>query len=1079
MKRYQYQMNKKSPGWQRLLICMILSCLFAMQCVTRAFADDWETEEGNENNKQLTGDLIGYRDGYSAILYDGSNGLPTSEANTIVQADDGFLWIGSYAGLVRYDGNTFERLDSSTGITSVKCLHNDSKGRLWIGTNESGVFLMEKDELRSWTTADGLGSSSIRAITEDRDGRIYIGTTGGLTILDQDMNLQPLNDPRLYKAFIQLLCPGTDGKIYGLTNDGDGFVLENGKLIIFLDHAKANYSAITCLYPDPEKPGYIYFETDSGLLLHGDTKNFGKEASLIDLPLTQIMNMAYINNRLWFCCRNGIGVMENGQVYVLENVPMNNSVNHVTSDYEGNLWFASTRQGVMKVVPNQFTDIFEAYHLEECVVNSTCMLDDLLYIGTDNGLIVVDENGNQVKDLPVTEAAFANGEPFSDSPYLNLITMLTNCRIRSIMKDSQDRLWFSAWRQYGILRYDHGKVMIFSDSDGLYSTNVRRVEECADGSFIVAESGGLNVIKGDEVVASYGTEDGITNTEILCVEPGRNGEIFLGSDGGGIFILTDQGTVHIGAQEGLTSEAVMRIKYDEVYDVYWIVTGNSLAWLSADDYTLHTIDRFPYSNNFDLYRNKNDMMWILSSNGIYVTSTASLLANKGFNPLYYGIPNGLPCTATANSYSWLSDEGDLYMAGSTSVAKININTPYVNISNLKASVPFIDADDRRIYPDEDGGFTIGSSVRKISIHAYVFNYSLIDPQVTYRLKGFDQTFSTLRRSELGPIGYTNLSGGDYRFVIQLVDQMGGGNKVMSVRITKIKAIYENVWFYILSALCFILLIVFSIRQYVSYTIRRVEKKHREEAEKERIRTELNTAGGIQQSMLPHEFPPYPDRDEFNIYAMMDPAREIGGDFYDYFLIDDDHLCLVIADVSGKGIPAALFMMMSKIIVQSYANAITSPAEILTRANETICANNPVNMFVTVWLGILEISTGKLVAANAGHEYPYLMKDGKFSLLKDRHGFIIGTLEGVRYKEYELQLEPGDRIFVYTDGVPEASNPDQEMFSSDNLLKALNKDPQASVEQILSNVRDALNDFVKDAEQFDDVTMLCLEYKGKK
>jgi serine phosphatase RsbU (regulator of sigma subunit) len=248
------------------------------------------------------------------------------------------------------------------------------------------------------------------------------------------------------------------------------------------------------------------------------------------------------------------------------------------------------------------------------------------------------------------------------------------------------------------------------------------------------------------------------------------------------------------------------------------------------------------------------------------------------------------------------------------------------------------------------------------------------------------------------------------------------------------------------------------------------------AAEKRIEQELEFARTIQESALPKNFA-FP-RDDFEIYATMDPAKEVGGDFYDFFFVDQNRLALVIADVSGKGIPAALFMMMSKIIVQSYANTGISPAEILSNANETLSDNNPIEMFVTVWLGILEISTGKLTAANAGHEYPYIMKNGQFSMLKDKHGFVIGGMKGVRYKEYEVQLEPGDRIFVYTDGVPEATNAQNAMFQNDNLLKALNKDPEASPEQILANVNEAVNDFVKDAEQFDDLTMLCLEYKGK-
>jgi sigma-B regulation protein RsbU (phosphoserine phosphatase) len=211
---------------------------------------------------------------------------------------------------------------------------------------------------------------------------------------------------------------------------------------------------------------------------------------------------------------------------------------------------------------------------------------------------------------------------------------------------------------------------------------------------------------------------------------------------------------------------------------------------------------------------------------------------------------------------------------------------------------------------------------------------------------------------------------------------------------------------------------------------------------------------------------------------MDPAKAVGGDFYDFFLIDNDHLCLVMADVSGKGIPAALFMMATKIIVASCAMLGKSAAEILTQTNEAICSNNREEMFVTIWVGILEISTGKLTAANGGHEYPILKQaGGRFELIKDKHGLAIGAIDGVQYKQYELLLEPGSKLFVYTDGVPEATDKDYKMFGTDRLLTVLNENPDSSPEQILDRVGCAIDDFVKDAEQFDDQTMLCIEYRG--
>jgi sigma-B regulation protein RsbU (phosphoserine phosphatase) len=187
--------------------------------------------------------------------------------------------------------------------------------------------------------------------------------------------------------------------------------------------------------------------------------------------------------------------------------------------------------------------------------------------------------------------------------------------------------------------------------------------------------------------------------------------------------------------------------------------------------------------------------------------------------------------------------------------------------------------------------------------------------------------------------------------------------------------------------------------------------------------------------------------------------------------------LITAAVSGKGIPAALFMMASKIILQSCAMLGQSPGEILTKTNEAICSNNQEEMFVTVWLGILEISTGKITAANAGHEYPVLKKDGQFRLYKDRHGFVVGGMDGMKYREYEIRMEPGDKLFLYTDGVPEATDAEDAMFGTERMIAALNEEPEASPRTVIRNVRRSVDAFVKDAEQFDDLTMLCLTYKG--
>lgn len=250
------------------------------------------------------------------------------------------------------------------------------------------------------------------------------------------------------------------------------------------------------------------------------------------------------------------------------------------------------------------------------------------------------------------------------------------------------------------------------------------------------------------------------------------------------------------------------------------------------------------------------------------------------------------------------------------------------------------------------------------------------------------------------------------------------------------------------------------------------------SEKERLSTELSLASKIQTSMIPSTFPAFPDRKDFEIYASMIPAREVGGDFYDFFLVDDDHLCIVIADVSGKGVPAALFMMATKILIANFAKMGKSPCEVLTAANEAICKNNKQEMFVTVWLGIIELSTGKLVSANAGHEYPIIMNAGGFfEVFKDKHGFVIGGLPGIRYIESEVVLKPGSKLFIYTDGIPEATDGAGNMFGLERTAQSLNDSKDADTQSIIDNIRLSVEAFVGGAEQFDDLTMLVFEYKG--
>ncbi len=251
------------------------------------------------------------------------------------------------------------------------------------------------------------------------------------------------------------------------------------------------------------------------------------------------------------------------------------------------------------------------------------------------------------------------------------------------------------------------------------------------------------------------------------------------------------------------------------------------------------------------------------------------------------------------------------------------------------------------------------------------------------------------------------------------------------------------------------------------------------SEKERIGAELNVATQIQADMLPRIFPAFPSRKDFDIYATMTPAKEVGGDFYDFFLVDDDHLAMVMADVSGKGVPAALFMVIAKTLIKNRTMMGGSPSEILAYVNDQLCEGNEAGLFVTVWLGILELSTGKGMAANAGHEHPAIRRgNGSFELVKYRHSPALATMEGMSFREHEFEMYPGDALYVYTDGVTEATNQDKVLFGEERMVEALNRRANEKPQVLLETVKAAIDEFVGDAEQFDDITMLGLDYFGR-
>ena len=691
---------------------------------------------------------------YTSQVYDESNGLPASEANFILGASDGYIWVGAYSGIMRFDGNNFTRLEASDGLANGRGLFEDSLGRIWVGTNDNGVVVIDGEKRTHLTYKDGLPSSSIRIFAEDADGDVFIGTTAGVCFADRELKIQQVHNERLKEERVLKLESDQEGRIYGQTKSGLIFLIENRIVTKIYSSEELGVEKITTILADPNASGKLYMGTEGSSVYYGD---FGADVfklKKIDVnPLVGVHWISFDCNRIWIASVNQAGYLDEKQRFVLlDDLSFDSGIEMMTSDYQGNMWFASSTQGIMKIVTNHFTDVMQQAGFSDVVVNAACLWKNRLFIGTDHGLNIIDNDGRPLENK-LTEA-------------------IGDTRVRCLAKGYANDLWVGTYtNNKGLLHIDSNwNITVFNTAGGMPDNEIRDITVQPDGLVLAATNGGLAVIGNGTIRRTVGAEEGARNPVFLCVEQGKGGIIYAGTDGDGIYAIDNTGIRRIGRDEGLTSDVISKIKRDKERDVYWIVTSNSIEYLK--DGQIRQVTTFPSSNNYDLFFDDSDHMWIVSSYGIYKVHVEDMLRDTVSDYVLYTQNNGLTSLPTAQGSSVLDEDGHLYIPVRNGLCSVDINHFSKEKVPIRAVVSSVYCGDDLILPDQGGAITIPATKGRIRITAAVLDYSLLNPKVSVYMEGKESEGITSLRSDLSPVEYTNLAYGNYKLHIRVMDDDG-------------------------------------------------------------------------------------------------------------------------------------------------------------------------------------------------------------------------------------------------------------------------------------------------------------------
>lgn len=744
--------------------------------------------------------------------YDNTNGLPTSEANTVLQTSDGYVWIGSYGGLIRYDGTSFRNY-SEGGVfpsSGIRALFEDSTGRLWIGTNDMGVYYYENSQFINIPFIDNTKFLSVRSFAEGKDGTIYVGATSGLAVVKDSSTLEYV-DEKACSTTVYSMATDKDGSVWACMDDGIALIVSDRKVQRTFksdDHLKA---PVYCAGVDKE--GNIYLGTSKNYIYKVEIDDNSHTDSSYKITEYITKKASTINDikqdgegRIWAAAINGIEYMDaDGQWRTVDD-DLSYAAGIINFDYEGNIWAASSSKGVIHIVKGTYQSFNKAADIEQISVNDITAYKDGYFIGTDTGLIALDKNFKRVEN--------------------DLTKKIDGDRVRNIMSDSKNNVWIGTYYTNGLVKLetDTGKIKEFHEEDGLTDGHIRMILELSDGKIAVATSNGLNIIDDDKVVKTYTKDNGLTNPIILCLCEDEDGTIYAGSDGNGIYAIKGDDVTHYGTDQGLSSGVVLRIVNDPESGGLYISAGNSLFyWDKTDFMQFNNYSKSPGSI-FDIHL-EGDSIWLMQSNGINVINKESLKKGENVSVRIIGISYGLTGTLNANTWNEYKD-GYLFLSTSNGVSVLKEEDINANDSDILVTINDVEADDTVFSSPES--VKVDGSVTRLTFSFSPLSFTEKDITVLYQLKGFDKEPTAILNTNPMSASYTNLKGGEYEFCLQVLSS-NGTDIIGSYSIPVIKQyqLWERAWFWVLVSVTALLIIVFAVIMLLHAKTAALKKRQKE------------------------------------------------------------------------------------------------------------------------------------------------------------------------------------------------------------------------------------------------------------